>query len=89
MNDAELQIEDLKQKLAEHNLIAATNKENDGKVLFKLQEVIALMRAHKPEERNEKARRYAVSVTEMEKVIAYFKTYVIDQGITMIGKDKP
>ena len=29
--------------------------------------------------KREKARRYAVAITEMEKVVAYFKTYVIDE----------
>lgn len=33
----------------------------------------------KPNERSEKARRYAVTITEMEKALAYFKTYVIDE----------
>ena len=37
------------------------------------------MRRAKPTDRSEKARRYAVAITEMEKVVAYFKTYVIDE----------
>lgn len=36
------------------------------------------LRATKPTDRSEKARRYAVTITEMEKVCAYFKVYVID-----------
>lgn len=38
------------------------------------------MRACKPDERSEKARRYAVSITEMEKVLAYFHQYVVNDG---------
>lgn len=38
------------------------------------------MRESKPDERSEKARRYAVSITEMEKVLAYFHDYVVNDG---------
>lgn len=34
------------------------------------------LKASKPEDRNEKARRYAVTITEMEKAMAYFFTMV-------------
>lgn len=34
------------------------------------------MAAAKPEERNEVARRYAVTMTEFEKVMGYFDTFV-------------
>lgn len=37
------------------------------------------MKQAKPDDRSEKARRYAVTITEFEKVAAYFKTYVIDE----------
>lgn len=37
------------------------------------------MRRAKPDDRSEKARRYAVTITEFEKVAAYFKTYVMDE----------
>lgn len=36
------------------------------------------LRANKPSERCEKARRYAVTITEMEKAYSYFKLYVVD-----------
>jgi hypothetical protein len=35
------------------------------------------MKAAKPTERNEVARRYAVSMTEFEKVMAYFELFVV------------
>jgi hypothetical protein len=37
------------------------------------------LQAAKPTERNEKARRYAVTVTELEKVMAYFNTFVWEE----------
>ena len=50
----------------------------DEIMLGKLQDTLVDMRALKPEERSEKARRYAVAITEFEKVLAYFKVFVVD-----------
>lgn len=36
------------------------------------------LRDAKPDERNELSRRYAVTITEMEKVYAYFLAWVIE-----------
>lgn len=36
------------------------------------------MREAKPTERNEAARRWAVSITELEKATAYFYAYVVE-----------
>jgi hypothetical protein len=47
-------------------------------VLVAMLEALATLRAGKPSERSELARRYSVAITEMEKVVAYFKTYVVD-----------
>ena len=42
--------------------------------------VLEEFRKAKPEERSEEARRHAVTtITELEKVIAYFKTFVVDK----------
>lgn len=45
-----------------------------------IRQALKEMRSAKPEERNEKARRYAVSITEMEKALAYFHMYVVNDG---------
>jgi hypothetical protein len=44
----------------------------------KLQEALDALRENKPEERSEEARRYAVTITEMEKVLAYFAVFVVN-----------
>ena len=49
---------------------------NDSKVLKLLKEALEAMKEAKPEERSELARRYAISSTELEKLIAYFLVYV-------------
>lgn len=53
-------------------------RDEDQKVLGLLQSTLKILRDHKPSERSETARRYAVTITEMEKVVAYFKTYVVE-----------
>jgi hypothetical protein len=47
-------------------------------LLRDLQVCIIDLRKNKPEERNEVARRYAVTITELEKVAAYFEVYVVN-----------
>lgn len=47
-----------------------------SKELNDLEAALETLRLAKPEERSEKARRYAVAITELEKVIAYFKVYI-------------
>jgi len=43
-------------------------------------DLLRKLRDAKPEERNELARRYAVTITEIEKTLAYFWTYVMNDG---------
>lgn len=44
----------------------------------KLEEAMEALRQAKPEDRSEEARRYAVTITELEKVLAYFHTFVVE-----------
>jgi hypothetical protein len=43
-----------------------------------MKKTLQVMRQAKPEIRSERARRYAVAITEMEKLFAYFKVYIVD-----------
>ena len=52
----------------------------DQDVEFQLDVVLRLMSEAKPEDRSDKDRRYAVARTELEKVVAYFKHYIINGG---------
>lgn len=47
-------------------------------VLNALTATYHLLKAAKPEDRSEKARRYAVTITEYEKVLSYFNTMVVE-----------
>ena len=60
------------------NTITQQSQEDKAtEIIVKMKMVLMLMRDAKPQERDELARRYAVSITDMEKVIAYFKEYVV------------
>ena len=49
---------------------------NESEQLQLLEKALESLRNAKPEDRSEIARRYAVTITELEKVVAYFKVYV-------------
>lgn len=42
-------------------------------------DLLEKLKAAKPAERNEVARRYAVTITEFEKVMGYFNTFVVEE----------
>lgn len=50
----------------------------DGSAFTALRLAEAMLREAKPADRSPKARRYTVTITELEKVVAYFKTWVVD-----------
>jgi hypothetical protein len=51
-----------------------TSDEINDKISMLLQD----MRQAKPDERSETARRYAIAITMLEKVYAYFRIYVLE-----------
>lgn len=55
--------------------------ENEAeKVLHQMQETLESLRKIKPEDRSEQARRIQITITELEKVIAYYMAYVLGMG---------
>ena len=48
-------------------------------VLSAFKTTLSTLRAVKPEDRSGIDRRYAVTITELEKVFAYFYTYIYSQ----------
>lgn len=43
-----------------------------------LEKALDNLKGLKPEKRSEKARRYSIVITELEKVIAYYNHFVLD-----------
>ncbi|MCP5018893.1 MAG: hypothetical protein GY938_26995 [Ketobacter sp.] len=63
-------------KMRQAQLETLTQEKRGSDCLKALKEVIAMMRIAKPEKRGELARRYAIAITDMEKLIAYFQVHV-------------
>lgn len=51
---------------------------SDGALLASIVIAWKLLRDQKPNDHSDRDRRFAVTMTELEKAIAYFKTYVVD-----------
>jgi len=54
----------------------------DAEILSDMNSLIEKMKAGKPDDRSKKDRRYAISITEMEKTMAFFYTYCYIGWIT-------
>lgn len=54
-------------------------KTREEEILDKMQSLIDDLDELTPKERGEIGRYYHVVITEMEKVLAYFKTYIADR----------
>jgi len=52
----------------------------DDEVMLSLRLSLMKMREAKPAAPSEEARRYAVAITDMEKVVAYFNTFVVEKS---------
>lgn len=50
----------------------------NGVVLNAIQQALAVARLNKPNDRSAANRAYAVTITDLEKVLAYFKTFVVE-----------
>lgn len=55
-------------------------KSKDQECLDAIGEALLKLGQAKPQDRSELARRYAVTITELEKAYAYFRTWVIEEA---------
>ncbi len=70
----------LSQEELKTQLLHSQKKQLDRQGLFRFMErCLAEIKADRPNDRSEIDRRYAVTITDFEKVMAYFKTYIIDE----------
>lgn len=56
----------------------ALRQDREG-VLISLESTLRMLKRNRPNDRSEVDRRYAIVITDFEKVIAYFKTYILDE----------
>jgi hypothetical protein len=60
---------------------AIANPAPDDECEAALVNALVLLRQAKPTDRSDKARYFAVTITDVEKVLAYFKTFVVDAEV--------
>lgn len=68
-----LNVEREQQKLTPSELTPKGDARSENALAMALR----TLREAKPQERGEKARRYAVTITELEKVYGYFNTFIL------------
>lgn len=70
------QIAELRSKIVDDEESARLQtRKGAQQVILSLGGSLALMRQHKPNDRSEQDRYWAIAITDMEKVVAIFKTY--------------
>lgn len=51
---------------------------NEHGIYELMNDILSMLREVKPDNRSDLDRRYAITITDMEKVMMYFKMFVID-----------
>lgn len=70
--------EDGKENPSQHNIIPQTKPE-DQAMETEFLDFINKLKAAKPNDRSERDRYWAITITELEKAFAIFKTFVVDR----------
>jgi DNA-binding GntR family transcriptional regulator len=76
--DEKKDLAEMKRKIENHAILQVAQQQMAENCLDILDQALEDLRTAKPDERSELARRYAVTITELEKVIAYFVMYVVN-----------
>lgn len=81
MDQAQREVAEAREMLmmdAQSNRDAAdiAQQQKNKEALNGLEASLHFLRSAKPDERSELTRRYAITITDFEKVVAYFKVYV-------------
>lgn len=76
--DNDKQAEELREEFERERIAVLKQEQTNKDVLKSMHATLRVLRYAKPTDRNELARRYAVAITEYEKLLAYFKVYVVD-----------
>ena len=73
------------EKVIRENTVLRQDREG---VLISLESTLRMIKRNRPNDRSEIDRRYAVTITDFEKVMAYFKTYILDEYM-LSGSQSP
>lgn len=77
--DNDKQVAELRNEFERERIAGLKQEQINESALKSMEATLRILRAAKPIDRNELARRYAVAITEYEKSLAFFKFYVVDQ----------
>ncbi len=69
----------LKKALEERFKESDASKQAREGILISLESSLRMIKRNRPNDRSELDRRYAILITDFEKAIAYFKTYIVDE----------
>ncbi len=85
-------LSELKKALEERFKEPDASKQSREGILISLESSLHMIKRNRPNDRSEIDRRYAILITDFEKAIAYFKTYIVDEymlsGVSQSPLDK-
>ena len=79
MPDMSEDLSELKEALKKHFMESSHIKKQQEAILISLESSLRTIRHNRPNDRSELDRRWAIAITDFEKVIAYFKTYIVEE----------
>lgn len=77
MPDEQQNLDELKKFVNQVRQSPEKELNNEEIILFYMRTTLDKLKRGKSDDRSESARRYAIVITEMEKVFSYFYTYMI------------
>lgn len=78
-------LEVTKHKIGDMERLLAAQRHIAENIMAQLNQALSDLSAAKPNERNEMARRYAITITEVEKIAAYFQVYIVESIDELLG----
>jgi hypothetical protein len=79
MADKKAMMAALQDQAIQRQAESKMGEEQNAVCLALLKDDLEMLRRSKPNDRSEKDRRYAIVITELEKVVAYFAHWIVGQ----------
>lgn len=76
-DEIKVKIEDFERQLKERVIAQKAGEQNSLYVFAEVERLFALLKSNKPNDRSEADRCWAIAVTDMQKLVAFFKVYVV------------
>ena len=79
MPDMSEDLSELKEALKKHFMESSHIKKQQEAILISLESSLRMIQRNRPNDRSELDRRWAITITDFEKVMSYFKTYIVEE----------